>query len=128
MIMDFRKLFMHSPVRYIVGVVLALIIGFLCLLSRGFEYRISYVDAFSVAGGVVFFIGLLQCVSYYGAFDIFGYSFSTFRKKNPQGYDYVSYREQKRAKKSASGLTYMPFIAVGAVFFIIGMILNVCLL
>ena len=124
----FRKLFLHSPVRYIVGVVLALIIGVLCLLSNGFEYRISYVDAFSVAGAVVFFVGLLQVVSFYGAFDIFGYSFSSFRRKERKYTDYVDYQTKKRAEKSNSKLTYMPFIAVGAVFFIIGMILNFCLL
>ncbi|MCR4625812.1 MAG: DUF3899 domain-containing protein [Lachnospiraceae bacterium] len=124
----FRKLFLHSPVRYIVGVVLALIIGFLCLLSKGFEYRISYVDAFSVAGGAVFFLGLLQMVSHYGAFDIFGYSFSSFRRKEREYTDYIDYQTKKRAVKSNSKLTYMPFIAVGAIFFIIGMILNVCLL
>lgn len=124
----FRKLFLHSPVRYIVGVVLALIIGFLCLLSKGFEYRISYVDAFSVAGAAVFFMGLLQAMSYYGAFDIFGYSFSSFRRKERKYIDYVDYQTKKRAEKSNSKLTYMPFIAVGAVFFIIGMILNFCLL
>lgn len=124
----FRKLFLHSPVRYVGGVVLALIIGFLCLLSKGFEYRISYVDAFSVAGAAVFFMGLLQAMSYYGAFDIFGYSFSSFRTKERKYIDYVDYQTKKRAEKSNSKLTYMPFIAVGAVFFIIGMILNVCLL
>ena len=124
----FRKLFLHSPVRYIVGVVLALVIAFLCLISKGFEYRISYVDAFSVAGAAVFFIGLLQVVSYYGAFDIFGYSFSAFRRKERKYTDYVDYQNKKRASKSNSKLTYMPFIAVGAIFFIIGIILNVCLL
>ena len=126
--MIFRKLFLHSPVRYIVGLVLALIIGFLCLLSKGFEYRISYVDAFSVAGAAVFFMGLLQAVAFYGAFDIFGYSFSAFRGKKRKYTDYVDYQTKKRAVKSNSKLIYMPFIAVGAVFFIIGMILSFCLL
>ena len=107
---------------------MALIIGFLCLLSKGFEYRISYVDAFSIAGAAVFFMGLLQVMSYYGAFDIFGYSFSSFRTKERKYIDYVDYQTKKRAEKSNSKLTYMPFIEVGAVFFIIGMILNVCLL
>ena len=128
MIMSFRKLFLHSPVRYIVGLVLALIIGFLCLLSKGFEYRISYVDAFSVAGAAVFFMGLLQAVAFYGAFDIFGFSASSFGRKERKYKDYASYLEQKSAKRKASKLTYMPFIAVGVVFFIIGIILKVCLL
>lgn len=123
-----KKLFFHSPVRYIVGVVLALIIGFLCLLSKGFKYRISYVDAFSVAGAVVFFIGLLQAAAYYGAFSIFGYSFSTFRRRQPKYKDYASYQEHKRDIRSSEELTYIPLIVVGAFFFIIGMILNVILL
>ena len=124
----FKKLFLHSPARYIIGIILALFIGFLCLLSKGFEYRISYVDAFSVAGAAVFFIGLLQAAAYYGAFDIFGYAFSSFRRKEHKYKDYISYQEHKSEIKNISKLTYMPFIAVGAVFFIIGMVLNAVLL
>ena len=123
-----KKMFFHSPIRYMVSVILALLIVFLCLLSNGFEYRISYVDAFSVAGGIVFFVGMIQLVAFLGAFDIFGYSASAFRGKERKYKDYVDYQTKKRAEKSNSKLTYMPFIAVGAIFFIIGMILNFCLL
>ena len=122
------KVFLHSPIRYIVGLVLAIIIGFLCLLSKGFEYRISYVDAFSVSGAIVFFLGLLQAASFYGAFELFGYSFSAMRGKNRRYKDYYEYQNARLEKRSQQELVYVPFIVIGLFFFIIGMILNLILL
>ena len=123
-----HKIFFHSPIRYIVGVILALIIGFLCLLSKGFEYRISYVDAFSVSGAIVFFLGLLQAASFYGAFELFGYSFSAMRGKNRRYKDYYEYQQAKLEKRGQQELVYVPFIVVGVLFFITGMVLNLILL
>jgi hypothetical protein len=123
-----RKLFLHSLARYIAAVIVAIIVGVICLITKGFEYRISYVNAFSVGGAIVFFLGLLQAVSFYGAFEIFGYSASSFRGKERRYKDYYEYQKAKELKRSQSELVYIPFIVVGAVFFVIGMILNAALL
>ena len=119
-----RKLFFHSPVRYIAGVGLATVICFVCLFTKGFDYSISFVDAFQAAGGVLFFLGLLQCVSFYGAFEIFGYGFSCFRGKERRYKDYYEYQKAKQAERSRSELTYVPFIVVGIFYFSIGLILK----
>ena len=122
------RLFLHSPKRYIVGVIIAIVLVIVCLIAKGTEYSINFVDAFSVAGAVVFFIGLLQVASFYGAFEIFGYSASSFRGKERRYKDYYEYQKAKELKRSQSVLVYIPFIVVGAVFFVIGMILNAALL
>ena len=122
------RLFLHSPKRYIVGVIIAIVLVIVCLIVKGTEYSINFVDAFSVAGAVVFFIGLLQAASFYGAFDIFGYSASNFRGKEHRYKDYYEYQKAKELKRRQSELVYIPFIVVGAVFFLIGMILNAALL
>jgi len=122
------RLFLHSPKRYIIGVIIAIVLAVIFLIIRGFQYRINYVDAFSVAGAVVFFIGLFQLASFYGAFEIFGYSASSFRGKERRYKDYYEYQKAKELKRSQSELVYIPFIVVGAVFFVIGMILNAALL
>lgn len=123
-----RKLFLHSPARYIAAVIVAIIVGVICLITNGFEYRISYVNAFSVAGGIVFFLGLLQAASFYGAFEIFGYSASSFRGRERKYKDYYEYQKARQIKRSQSELVFVPFIVVGVVFFVIGMILNAALL
>ena len=122
------RLFLHSPKRYIVGVIIAVVLVVVCLISKGIEYSISFVDAFSVAGAIVFFLGLFQLASFYGAFEIFGYSFSGFRGKERRYKDYYEYQKAKEEKRSQSELTFVPFIVVGAFFFIIGAILNALLL
>ena len=122
------RLFLHSPKRYIIGVIIAIVLAVIFLIIRGFQYRINYVDAFSVAGAVVLFIGLFQLASFYGAFEIFGYSASSFRGKERRYKDYYEYQKAKELKRSQSELVYIPFIVVGAVFFVIGMILNAALL
>lgn len=119
---------MHSPKRYIIGVIIAIVLALIFLMIRGFQYRINYVDAFSVAGAVVFFIGMFQLASFYGAFEIFGYSASSFRGKERRYKDYYEYQKAKEEKRSQSELIFVPFIVVGACFFVIGAILNAILL
>lgn len=122
------RLFLHSPKRYIIGVIIAIVLALIFLMIRGFQYRINYVDAFSVAGAVVFFIGMFQLASFYGAFEIFGYSASSFRGKERRYKDYYEYQKAKEEKRSQSELIFVPFIVVGACFFVIGAILNAILL
>ena len=124
----FKKIFVHSPVRYIVGVVLAVIITLICLVSKGFEYKISYVDAFTVAGGILFFLGLLQLASYCGAFEIFGYSFSSFRGRVRKYKDYYEYQMANAEKRAKQKPFYVPFMVVGLIFFVIGLVLYAILL
>ena len=124
----FRKLFLHSPGRYITGVVLAGLTALLILWSKGFEYKISYVDAFQVSGALVFFMGCLSLAGHLGAFEIFGYSFSSFRRKEHKYKDYFQYQQAKAEERSKEKLEFVPFIVVGIVFFIIGCILQSVLL
>ena len=121
-----KRIFLHSPIRYVVGTCLAVILVFICLISKGFEYRMSYVDAFTIAGGALILIGLLQLVSYYGAFDIFSFSF--FRGKDKRYKDYLAYQNTRAEKKKNYNLKFMPFIVVGFFFFSIGLILSAVLL
>ena len=123
-----RKLFLHSPVRYIVALCLAIGITLIVLISRGFEYRINYVDAFSGAGILVFFLGLLQLVSFYGAFENFGYAFSLLRGQNRRYRDLYEYKKSRTEIRLRSKLIFMPFISVGLLFLIVGIVLNCILL
>lgn len=113
-----RRIFFHSPVRYAVALVLNIVIALIVLLVRGFDLKIYYVDAFSAAGGVSVFFGLLLWVAAAGAFDTVGYGFSTFGS-NRKYKDLYEYTVRKKEKRSRQKMTYMPYITVGIVFLVI---------
>ena len=118
-----RRFILHSPKRYLVGLLLAAALVLVSLFIRGFDHLIYYVDSFGIAGGAVFLIGMLQLVSYWGAFDTFGYSFSSFRHKSRYE-DLYEYTVKKQESRRVNELTFMPFIVVGLVFLLICLILR----
>ena len=119
----FRRVFFHSPKRYITGLLLAAALTLLILYQKGFDRTIYFVDAFSAAGGIVFLIGLLQLVSYWGAFDTFGYGIS--KLGNYKRYaDLYEYTQKKREARGRGELVFIPFLVVGAVFILISLIIS----
>ena len=119
-----RRLVLHSPKRYLAGLLLAAALSFLGLCLRGFDRLFYYVDAIELAGAAVFFMGLLQLVAYFGAFDTFGYAFSGFRRKERSYQDLMAYNTQKQEKRRQQELPFMPFILVGILFMLIGFLLG----
>ena len=118
-----RRFFLHSPKRYITAFLLASGLTILLLSVKGFDLRIHYMDSLTTAGAVVFLIGLLQLVTYLGAFDTFGYAFSYFRS-NRRYEDLVEYSAAKREKRRVGELTFMPFITVGILFLAVGFLIG----
>ncbi len=111
----------HHPKHYIIAAAIAAVATLLVLLRDGFTLRIAYANAFTVGGAVTVLIGLLLWTAYLGAFDTFGYSFSTFGNRRYKNlYDYS---EAKQAKRSRSGWTFCPYWLVGALFLLIGVLL-----
>lgn len=107
--------------RYLAAFLLNAASALIVLLIKGHELKICYVDAFSVGGAVSVLLGLLIWVASTGAFDTFGYGFSTFRsgRKYKDLYEYTTY---KRDKRSRQGKTFLPFILMGGVFLAIAFI------
>jgi len=109
-----NRLFRHSPWHYVSACFVGCAVALLMLWRNGFSLKIAYVDALSVAGAVVLLLGLLGLVAHAGAFDIFGYSFSTFGKRRYN--DLYAFSNAKREKRGKSGWTFVPWIAVGIAF------------
>jgi len=118
-----RKYFFHSPVHYVVALVLNVFFSLLVLWLKGFDKLFFYVDAFSVAGALSVLFGLLLLVSALGAFNTFGYAFSYFRaeRRYKDLYEYTLAKQEKQAMRQK---TYMPYIVVGAVFLIMSWLLS----
>ncbi len=121
-----KQLFLQSPKRYIAAVVFSVLLAVVVLILKGFRLRVNYVDAFTISGAVTFLIGMLMLVWYYGAFDTFGYAFTNiFRdpgKRYKSLYDYCEIKTEKRQK---GGYVFMPFIAVGLAFLLIGLLIRI---
>jgi len=113
------RLFRYSPLRYLAAAAVGAALILLMLLRNGFTGVASWLDALTVAGAVLILLGLLGMTVHFGAFDIFGYSFSTLRgaRRYRTLFDYGQAHQEKRSR---NGWTFMPFITVGAVILLCG--------
>ena len=133
----FRKFIWHSPKHYIAAFILCAAVSFVMLWTRGYDKAFFYYDALSAAGGICFFFGLLKLVSYFGAFDTFGYSFGKMRQNGTKRPDtpgqkehsrldsLYDYSNAKRAERSRSELTFMPYLLIGLLFLAVAIVIRV---
>lgn len=116
-----RKFFLHSPGHYFAAVILAVVVaGFrLYMLPwNGDNLWFALYDSISVAGGVTFLVGALLAVTYFGAFDLFGYVF--LRAAEKQNYkSYAHYANAKEEKRGKVAYYFVPYFVVGAVVFLL---------
>lgn len=114
-----KKIFFHSPIKYVVLLVISLVITSLYIIARGSSMT-SLSDAFFLAGAVIFFTGMLYLTSYYGAFDTFNYGLSRIGKKRYKDlYEYTVIKNEKRKEKN---YPYIPFLVIGIFFIMISCI------
>ena len=116
-----HRLFHHSPFRYLVAFCLGAVLVLLCLWRDGFTLRMAWGNGLTVAGAVLILLGLLGVTTYHGAFDIFGYAFSSPRGPHHKNlYEYASARQEKRRKK---GWTFGPWLAIGMLYLLAGVLI-----
>lgn len=117
-----KKLFFQFPIHYVIAFVLAAAVGAFrfSTLPEGLASSFVWYETFSVSGSVTVLIGALLTVSYYGAFDLFGYVFSPGRSGEHRKYkDYVHYSEQKLEKRAREGWFFVPYYVVGVLVLLI---------
>lgn len=120
-----RRMFVHPLKTWLKACAVPLVLGAVLLLTNGTDLPIYYVNAFSVAGALTIGVGLLSLLGYLGAFDTFGYSFSTFKGKNRKYSDMYEYNNARAEKRSKAEWTFVPYLLVGAVFLACGIVINV---
>jgi len=118
----FKKLFIHSPYRYLFSIVYTIVIvAVYNLLRDEWTLVVNYHDAFFIAGLSLVLIGLLSIVDYFGGLDIFRYM---FRRRNPDGtkitlYDFSENRKEKLKTKT---YRFVPFMTVGVIMIVVCLI------
>ena len=114
---------MRTWKRYVVAFLINAGLTSLVLFARGFNLKIYYVDAFSVAGAVSILLGLFTWVVKAGMFDTVGYGFSTLRsvRKYRDLYEYSSRKKEKRSRK---GGFLLPLVVMGLGFLGISLLIT----
>ena len=109
--------------RYAAAFLINVGLTLLVLLARGFDLKIYYVDAFSVAGAVSILLGLFTWVVRAGMFDTVGYGFSTLldHRKYRDLYEYSS---RKKEKRSRQGGFFLPLFVMGLGFLGISLLIT----
>ena len=108
--------------RFAIAFGLASIITLIRLFTTSFDFMIHYADALTIAGALVFLIGMLQFAAHFGAFDTFGYAFASLKSKREYK-DLVEYQQIKAEKRRKEKFSFIPFILVGAGFLAVGLTL-----
>ncbi|MBQ4563478.1 MAG: DUF3899 domain-containing protein [Lachnospiraceae bacterium] len=118
-----REYVFHSPIHYGIAFGLNVLLVLLVLFLKGFDRILAYIDAFSVAGSVSVLYGLLMLVTSLGAFNMFGYAFSSFRteRKYKDLYEYTMVKQKKQAGREK---TYTPYMIVGVIFLLVSYVLS----
>lgn len=120
-----KRVFIHSWLRYLISFCLAIALSMIYLCTRGFQTLIYYIDAFAIAGSIVFLCGALSLIAYFGGFDTIRYGFASFRRAGKAKYeDLYDYSIQKKEERKHGNFTFIPYFTVGAIFLILSFILT----
>lgn len=125
----FKKIFLHSPIKYLVSLVMVALIVVLALSIKGFNYLVNYANGFFIAGALLIGVGLLSICNNLGTFDIFGYSgkYVINRIRNVNVEDFPEYTENKKEKRKKIRFEFVPYIVVGLFSLIVAIILLIIL-
>jgi hypothetical protein len=118
----FKKIFMHSPVKYVVLLILGLLIILANLLLNGFDHFLFYLNGVQIAGLSIVLMGGLSMLGYVGAFDFWGYTFSK-KEEDGRRIPISQYIEIKNSKRQRKNIPFTPYFLVGAAYLIISFIL-----
>ena len=107
-----------SRTNWAIALGIAIAVALIVLIENDFSHAVHYINALTTAGGICVFVGLLVLVSYYGAFDIFGYAIKNpdYRRK----ITYLDYSAKKRNERDKSNCA--PYLLVGAFCILTGLL------
>lgn len=105
-------------VCFVIGIAIMIIYN---SSNDGFNYIVYYSNGAFIAGGVLFCVGLLTVVNYFGGLDIFSYMFN--KHPNPQGNreSLYEYSERKKVERKPSALVFIDYFIIGAIFMIVAL-------
>ena len=127
--MNKLRYYLSKPIGKTVAITIISILAIIIyVIFSGIKSIVSYCDAFFVCGAILICLGMLSLVTYYGVFDIFGYStsyvYNGMKKGSVQRYkDFHDYIQQKTEKRKKKKYNFLPYLAIGIVYIIVAAIL-----
>lgn len=125
----FKTIFLHSPKKYLVSLVIMVLLIISILSSKGYNLLINYCNAFFISGALFIGIGCLSILTNFGAFDVFSYSgrYVVNRIRNVDVERYPEYSENKKEKRKKFRFNFVPYMVLGLIALIVAIILQVIL-
>lgn len=121
----FKRIFFHSWLKYLISFLISVVVALIVLINKGFNYLVSYSDAFFVGGTIILGVGLLSMLSSFGTFDIFSYSgkyvFNKMRSKDME--NYPDYSKGKALNREETKFSFIPYLVVGGFEIIISIVI-----
>lgn len=131
MFTDKKTLLWHTLAASVVAASFFLLLFFLYDVENFLYPRLG--NAFFISGAVILGVALLVLIAKDGTFDFLSYGVAAFaRGIRPTRYenkfdDFESYREYKRGRRSWSFLYVVPYLAIGIVFVVLGVVFSLAL-
>ena len=113
---------------YLIAISFALFMIYMLvkLEHHSFSYLIYYVDAFSIAAGVMFCFGMFSALNKWGAFDFVSYVFAN-KQTNQGKLTFGEYIQNSEEKKKKQKHVTSPYFVVSLTLFTIAGILYLIL-
>ena len=127
MMHSLRKALFHSPGHYAIALVIAVVVGVFrfSTLPEGLNPWYVCYEVLSVSGFATFLVGGLMTVSYFGAFDLFGFVFTPRGANGKKKYqNYTEYTEKKTEGRVREGYFFVPYLVVGLIIVLISWIIG----
>lgn len=122
-----RAILVTTVIVLIIDVVMYLLLALVIWKEDMGPIRAA-ADAGTLIGGFTLGSGLLLLLGHYGAYDTFSYGVSTLltMHKNKKRYqDLIDYRDRKTAKRENAAPWWFPFITIGSVITLVGIIFDI---
>ena len=118
----FKKLFIHSPIRYVVSfvIILGVMIAYNCI--NGWGHLVNYSNGFFISGGIVIALGLFSMLDYYGFFNMARW---IFVRRDAEGHKKAlyEYSEERTEKLKNKKYRFFPYLFIGIIVIIVSAIL-----
>ena len=118
----FKKMFIHSPLKYLISFILSLLVVVLYnVFNKGWQYVISYSNGFFISAVLFISVGALSWVDLENGFDIFRFIFVR-KQVGDKRIRLADYSESRNEKNKNKTWRFTPYLVIGALDLILALI------
>ncbi len=115
----FKKSWIRLTICLIFGLLIVIINN---LIRKNWNSLDNYCDGFFIGGFSIICIGCLSVLNYFGAFDVFQYTFRRKPKNSPSESLY-DFSNRKKETRHSGTKHFIPYFIIGSFYLIISLVL-----